>query len=121
MADCDAQLVGHVDAPSSERASQTIPPRIRRAVLRRHHNRCAAQILVSMGFRQREARQMLDASGPHVGDGVGVEAALRTVLRQAKVSCMAERVEGYGGMGAWSGLGESAYWSAAARPARPYC
>jgi hypothetical protein len=42
MADCDGQHVGRVDGLSSERASQTIPPRIRRAVLRRHHNRCAA-------------------------------------------------------------------------------
>jgi hypothetical protein len=152
MAECDGQRVGRVDAPSSERASQTIPPRIRRAVLRRHHNRCAVpgcthgafvhvhhielrseggthdpermvplcsahhravhdgrlavsgtyaegfafthadgskygapqpdparskvlaevfQILASMGFRQREARQMLDEAGPHVGAGVG--------------------------------------------------
>jgi hypothetical protein len=202
MADCDAQHVGRVDAPASERASQTIPPRIRRAVIRRHHNRCAApgcthaafihvhhielrseggshdpermlplcsahhravhdgrlvvtgtssqgfafthadgsvygapqpdptrskilsevfQILVSMGFRQREARQMLDASGPHVGDGVGVEAALRTVLRQARVSCMAERVDGYGAVGAWSGWCGVAYGNAGTVPARPYC
>jgi hypothetical protein len=79
------------------------------------------QMLVSMGFRQREARQMLDASGPHVGVGVGVEEALRTVLQQAKVSCMAERVEAYGGMGAWLGLGALGYSSTAAVPARPYC
>jgi hypothetical protein len=30
---------------------------------------------------------------------------LRTVLRQARVSCMAERVDVYGGTPAWSGLG----------------
>jgi 5-methylcytosine-specific restriction endonuclease McrA len=41
MAECDAQRVGRVDAPSPERASQTIPPRVRRAVLRRHHDACA--------------------------------------------------------------------------------
>jgi hypothetical protein len=40
MAACHGQQVGRVDAPSSERASQTIPPRVRRAVLRRHHDRC---------------------------------------------------------------------------------
>jgi hypothetical protein len=202
MAECDGQHVGRVDSPSSERASQTIPPRIRRAVLRRHHNRCAVpgcthaaflhvhhielrseggthdpermlplcsahhravhdgrlaiagtasqgfivthadgsvygapqpdptrsrvlsevfQILVSMGFRQREARQMVDASTPHVGGDVGVEGALRTVLQQARVSCMAERVDGYGAMRAWSGLGGVAHSSTAAAPVRPYC
>jgi hypothetical protein len=202
MAECDGQQVGRVDAPSSERASQSIPPRIRRAVLRRHHNRCAVpgcthaafihvhhielrseggthdpgrmlplcsghhravhdgrlvvsgtasegfafthadgsmygapqpdptrskvlsevfQILVSMGFRQREARQVIDASGPHVGGGVGVEEALRIVLQQARVSCMAEQVDGYGAMGAWSGGGKVGYSSTAAAPVRPYC
>jgi hypothetical protein len=68
-----------------------------------------------------EARQMLDVSGPHVGDGLGVEAALRTVLRRARVSCMAERVEAYGGVGAWSGVAGVAHSYAATVPARPYC
>jgi hypothetical protein len=54
------------------------------------------QILASMGFRQREARQMLDEGGPHVGAGAGVEEALRIVLRRARVSCVAERIEPYG-------------------------
>jgi hypothetical protein len=200
MAECDGQRVGRVDTPLSERASQTIPPRVRRAVLRRHHNRCAApgcthgafvhvhhielrseggrhdpermlplcaahhravhdgrlavagtypegfdfthadgsqygapqpdpgrsgvlaevfKILASMGFRQREARQMLDEAGPHVGAGVGVEEALRTVLRRARVSCMAERVEPYGEVGVWAGAGGFAHRAAAS--ARAYC
>jgi hypothetical protein len=40
---CDAQHVGPVGSPSAtrERASQTIPPAVRRAVLRRHGGRCA--------------------------------------------------------------------------------
>jgi hypothetical protein len=41
MAECDGQQVGRVDAPVPERATQSIPPRVRRAVLRRHHDRCA--------------------------------------------------------------------------------
>jgi hypothetical protein len=199
MADCDAQRVGRVDAPSSERASQTVPPRVRRAVLRRHHNRCAVpgcthgafvhvhhielrseggthdpermvplcsahhravhdgrlvvsgvysggfdfthadgsrygapqsdptrsrvlaevfQILASMGFRQREARQMLDEAGPHVRADVGIEEALRAVLQRARVSCMAERIVPYGEVGAWGGWGVSAHRTPA--PVRAY-
>jgi hypothetical protein len=199
MAECDGQRVGRVDAPSPERASQTIPPRVRRAVLRRHHDRCAVpgcahgafvhvhhidlrseggthdperlvplcsahhravhdgllvvsgtysqgfafthadgnkygapqpdatrskvlaevfQILASMGFRQREARQMLDEASPHVGAGVGVEEALRTVLRRARVSCMAERIEPYGEVSGWT----DGWWHRheAPPPPRPY-
>jgi hypothetical protein len=200
MAGCDAQRVGRVDAPSPERASQTIPPRIRRAVLRRHHDRCAVpgcahgafvhvhhielrseggthdaerllplcsahhravhdgrlavsgtysegfafthadgspygapqpdvrrskvlaevfQILASMGFRQREARQMIDEGGPHVRGGVGIEEALRVVLRRARVGCMAEWMEPYGAMNAWSHVGGSAH-RVVDRP-RSYC
>ncbi len=37
---CDAQLLGRVDDPSPPRATQTIPPRIRRAVIERDGNRC---------------------------------------------------------------------------------
>jgi hypothetical protein len=39
---------------------------------------------------------MLDDASPHVGASVGVEEALRTVLRRARVSCVAERIEPYG-------------------------
>jgi hypothetical protein len=199
MAECDAQRVGRSDAPSPERASQTIPPRIRRALVRRHHNACSVpgcthgafvhvhhielrseggthdaermlplcsahhravhdgrlvvsgtysegftfthadgspygapqpdagrskvlaevfQILASMGFRQREARQMIDEANPHVGVGVGVEEALRTVLRRARVGCMAERVVPYGEVGAWWQGGGSGH--RVADRARPY-
>ena len=38
---CDAQLLGRVDVPTPARASQTSPPSIRRAVSRRHKDRCA--------------------------------------------------------------------------------
>jgi hypothetical protein len=180
MAACDGQQVGRVDGPSTERATQTIPPRVRRAVVRRHHNRCAVpgcghgafvhvhhmelrseggthdpermvplcsahhravhdgrlvvsgtysqglafthadgrpygtpepdagrarvlaevfQILASMGFRQREARQMVDEAGPHVGGDVGVQEALRTVLRRARVHGLADRRAAYGEVG----------------------
>jgi hypothetical protein len=61
------------------------------------------QILASMGFRQREARQMLDEGSPHVRADMGVQEALRTVLRSARVSCVAERIEPSGEQGAWSG------------------
>jgi hypothetical protein len=42
MARCDAQLVGHQSPKGSrpQRASQTIPPAIRRTVLQRDHHRC---------------------------------------------------------------------------------
>jgi hypothetical protein len=200
MAECDGQQVGRVDAASPERASQTIPPRVRRAVLRRHHDRCAVpgcshgafvhvhhidlrseggthdperlvplcaahhravhdgllvvsgtysqgfafshadgsqygapqpdatrsqvlaevfQILASMGFRQREARQMLDEANPHVGAEAGVEEALRIVLRRAHVSCVAERIEPYGETNG----GSAAWWHrhGTPPPPRPYC
>jgi hypothetical protein len=39
---CDAQHVGNVDASAPpERASQNVPPAVRRAVLARHEHRCA--------------------------------------------------------------------------------
>jgi hypothetical protein len=200
MADCDGQRVGRLDAPSPERASQTIPPRIRRAVLKRHHERCAVpgcehgafvhvhhielrseggthdperlvplcsahhravhdgrlvvsgmysagfafahadgssygapqpdpvrsralaevfQILTSMGFRQREARQMLDAASPHVRAEAGVEEALRMVLRRARVNCVAERIQPYGEAMDSSGWCGSAHPAPA--PERAYC
>jgi hypothetical protein len=77
------------------------------------------QILASMGFRQREARQMLDEASPHVGADMGVQEALRTVLRMARVSCVAERIEPYGEQGAWSGACRTALLEPA--PARAYC
>jgi hypothetical protein len=42
MARCDAQKLGHPSSSGtrSQRASQTIPPAIRRAVLQRDHHRC---------------------------------------------------------------------------------
>ncbi|MEQ9073443.1 MAG: HNH endonuclease signature motif containing protein [Sandaracinaceae bacterium] len=42
MAECDAQVIGRVDISAGyERASQVIPPAIRRAVVRRHGGVCA--------------------------------------------------------------------------------
>jgi len=38
---CDAQEIGHVDGDAPKRATQTIPPAIRRQVLRRDHRRCS--------------------------------------------------------------------------------
>jgi hypothetical protein len=38
------------------------------------------------------------------GPSMGVEEALRTVLRMARVSCVAERIEPYGEQGAWGPL-----------------
>lgn len=40
MARCDAQVVGHVDGSTPTRASRTIPPAVRRQVVRRDHGRC---------------------------------------------------------------------------------
>lgn len=37
---CDAQLLGRVDGDERARASRTIPPALRRQVLRRDHHRC---------------------------------------------------------------------------------
>jgi hypothetical protein len=39
-ASCDAELLGRVDGAAPPRATKTIPPRIRRAVLRRDRGRC---------------------------------------------------------------------------------
>lgn len=39
-ASCDAELLGRVDSDAPPRATKTIPPRIRRAVLRRDRGRC---------------------------------------------------------------------------------
>src|SRR5690606_32272009 len=40
-AKCDAQELGRVDVAQPGRATQTVPPATKRAVLRRHHGRCA--------------------------------------------------------------------------------
>jgi hypothetical protein len=77
------------------------------------------QILAAMGFRQREARQMLDEARTHVGADMGVQEALRTVLWSARVSCVAERIEPYGEQGAWSGV--CGCGLSAPVPARAYC
>ncbi|MCB9561145.1 MAG: HNH endonuclease [Kofleriaceae bacterium] len=37
---CDAKVVGNVDAPAVAKATPTIPPRIRAAVIARDHHRC---------------------------------------------------------------------------------
>jgi hypothetical protein len=39
-AQCDATEIGRIDGPTPGRASQTIPPAIRRAVIQRDHERC---------------------------------------------------------------------------------
>lgn len=42
MAECDAQLIGRVDGSGDyDRASQKVPPAVRRAVIRRHGRVCA--------------------------------------------------------------------------------
>ncbi len=166
-AECDAQNLGRVDLPTPARASQSIPPAVRRAVMRRHGGRCAVpgchrsgfvdihhserradggdhdpekllplcrgkdghhpaahegklvirgtysegftfwnadgtphgaaeaspsrarllasvlEILIGMGFKQREAQAMIDRAKTHVGPEASVDAALRAALRQA--------------------------------------
>ncbi len=165
-AECDAQRLGRVDAAEPPRATQDIPPRVRRAVIRRHNGSCAVpgcassafldlhhtlrradggdhhpdgliplctghhaaahegtlvirgsysagfdfehadgtpfgrprvspvrsealskalELLVSMGFKQREAQRMVDRAKPHVGHEAGVEEALAAALRQASL------------------------------------
>lgn len=37
---CDATEIGRIDGPTARRASQTVPPAIRRAVIQRDHERC---------------------------------------------------------------------------------
>ena len=39
-AECDAERIGRVDAPTPQRATQDIPPATRRLVLARDHHRC---------------------------------------------------------------------------------
>ncbi len=41
------------------------------------------ELLVAMGFEQREAQAMVDRAKPHVGSDTDVNAALKTALRQA--------------------------------------
>ena len=41
MARCDAQVLGPVDGAEPSRATQTVPPAIRRQVVRRDHGQCA--------------------------------------------------------------------------------
>ncbi len=168
-AECDAQKLGRVDVPSPPRASQSIPPSIRRAVMARHGGRCAVpgcnrsafvdihhserradggdhdaeklltlcrgkdghhplahegklvirgtysegftfwhadgtaygspdasparsrvlasvlEILVGMGFKQREAQAMIDRSTTHVGRGASVDEARCAALRHASL------------------------------------
>jgi hypothetical protein len=40
MARCDAQHLGRVDGDAPPRATQDVPPLVRRAVMRRHHGQC---------------------------------------------------------------------------------
>jgi hypothetical protein len=40
-AQCDAEHLGRVDAPTPTRARQTVPPALRRQILARDHHRCA--------------------------------------------------------------------------------
>ncbi len=161
---CDAQELGRVDLVPPPRATQTIPPKVRRAVMRRHGGRCAApdcrhaafvelhhterradggdhdpdrliplcgshhsavhegklvirgcytegfvfehadgtpygareasptralamaqtlELLVSMGFKQREAQSMLDRARAHVGASPSVDQLMRAALAQA--------------------------------------
>ncbi len=172
---CDAQLLGRVDVANPPKATQTIPPRIRRAVLRRHGGRCAVpgccgsafkelhhserradggdhdpdkliplctrhhaaahrgtlvirgtyssgfvfehadgrpygapdaepsrsstlatvlELLVAMGFKQREAQAMVDRAKPHVGTDADVNAALKVALRQAPMRTASVAREG---------------------------
>lgn len=50
MASCDAQHVGRVDAAQPARATQTVPPRVRRMVLLRHGRRCAVPGCRNCGY-----------------------------------------------------------------------
>ncbi len=43
------------------------------------------QLLVAMGFKQREAQGMVDRAKPHVESDVDVNAALKIALRHAPV------------------------------------
>ena len=161
---CDAQHVGRVDGRSSSRATQSVPPRIRRQVLLRHHQRCAVpgcrhrtfvevhhterradggdhdperlvalcgahhaathvgtlvvagtysrgftfshadgasygaehaspvrskrlaqtlEVLIGLGFKQRESQAMIDRAKPHVGHDASVDQILRAALARA--------------------------------------
>lgn len=170
MASCDARHIGHVGG-EPERASQSVPPATRRAVLARHGHRCAVpgcrhaayldlhhtrpraeggshdpdflvplcpahhslehrgklvirgsfgtaftfehadgrpygsallepsqailfaqlfDVLRSMGWKETEARRLIDGVRPHVGADVKMPELLRETLRRAPVSCVRE-------------------------------
>ena len=79
MASCDAQELGHVDGAAlksprvgeTRRAPQTIPPAIRRAVMRRDHGRC-----VVPGCKNHRFVDVLSIVGPSDA-AVVLQAALR--------------------------------------------
>jgi hypothetical protein len=196
VAACDAQHVGRVDGTAYRRAAQSVPPRVRRAVVRRHGRRCAVpgcrnrecdvhhidlrseggshdperlvylctahhrachehrlvvrgtwssgftfehadgtpygspkvdgaraktlsdvfELLCSLGFRQKEARHLVDRVRPHVGAETGTEAALKMALAEAHVPGVREAPAPYAPIHAdrpaptW-GLGRRFRWS----------
>jgi hypothetical protein len=67
MARCDAQEIGRVDGGTGElgRAAQTIPPRIRRAVMQRQGGRCAVPGCSNSVFLDEHHIDLRSEGGSH--------------------------------------------------------
>ena len=69
-AQCDAQVIGRVDGSQPERASQDIPPAVRRQVHRRDHGRCVVPGCRSARFLDVHHVQFRSRGGTHDPDGL---------------------------------------------------
>jgi hypothetical protein len=67
MARCDAQEIGRVDGRTGElgRATQTIPPKVRRAVMHRHGGRCAVPGCSNRVFLDEHHIDLRSEGGSH--------------------------------------------------------
>jgi len=91
-ASCDARIIGSLDAPTPERATTTVTPRLREQVFARDHHRCTAPGCRSA--RNLEAHHIIEQSrgGPHelwnvtlmcTGHHTAIHAGLLTLRGQA--------------------------------------
>ncbi|HEY8429179.1 MAG TPA: HNH endonuclease signature motif containing protein [Sandaracinaceae bacterium] len=79
-AGCDAQLLGKVDGAEPPRASQSIPPKVRRAVVARDGGRCAVPGCRNAAFVDVHHTDRRADGGSHDPDGLSRSAA-RTTMR----------------------------------------
>ncbi len=71
-AECDAQRLGRVDLPDPPKATQDIPPRVRRAVIRRHGGKCAVPGCGHAAFLDLHHTERRADGGGHDADSLVV-------------------------------------------------